>query len=72
MVVATALTACGIETCVNTFSCYINNFFVATALTACGIETLDAAFFTKVRNCVATALTACGIETGLLQSQRLS
>ena len=38
---------------------------VATALTACGIETLDAAFFTKVRNCVATALTACGIETAL-------
>ena len=61
--VATALTACGIET--EALAFVINNrILVATALTACGIETLYIVDTTiaKSKN-VATALTACGIET---------
>ena len=37
--VATALTACGIETLSTNPNNADNNAFVATALTACGIET---------------------------------
>ena len=61
IVVATVLTACGIETAVlDTINEQMDS--VATVLTACGIETN--------KNCinltmilVATVLTACGIET---------
>ena len=61
--VATALTACGIET----FWVWQYDtvpLFVATALTACGIETGQNSE-TRGSNsiAVATALTACGIET---------
>ena len=39
--VATALTACGIETTVSIGGKIISGYEVATALTACGIETLS-------------------------------
>ena len=61
--VATALTACGIETLTNAGD-IIWCINVATALTACGIETsLHDAIATDSYSIVATALTACGIET---------
>ena len=59
--VATVLTACGIETEV-----YADSFataYVATVLTACGIETLERSSDSN-SSFVATVLTACGIETG--------
>ena len=47
--VATALTACGIETFA--FNCFPKKIFeVATALTACGIETAVNTLATKVFN----------------------
>ena len=61
--VATVLTACGIETEVEDINILGN--IVATVLTACGIETFSyIAFTTSVQHSsVATVLTACGIET---------
>ena len=62
-IVATVLTACGIETrptslVVESIKC------VATVLTACGIETdWIAASIHSFFSSVATVLTACGIET---------
>ena len=62
--VATALTACGIETSSSGALGTENLHAVATALTACGIETLATPLLPEARtNKVATALTACGIET---------
>ena len=61
--VATALTACGIET-LRHYSPYRHKIDVATALTACGIETRKPILHHYLLClCVATALTACGIET---------
>ena len=62
--VATVLTACGIETDIER-EVIAPDFPVATVLTACGIETcheshlLPSSYFRPV----ATVLTACGIET---------
>ena len=70
--VATALTACGIETqyyihISTTYHMYY--WIVATALTACGIETHSITSHYLARKLfVATALTACGIETAELYS----
>ena len=64
--VATALTACGIET--QHTHHLSTELYVATALTACGIETFK--YIKKhIGLKVATALTACGIET--IQRQRV-
>ena len=61
--VATALTACGIETDNRRFE-VVGNDLVATALTACGIETYNSQICLRIiLPIVATALTACGIET---------
>ena len=62
--VATALTACGIETAEVAMGA--TAVIVATALTACGIETPIGGFYMKTFKAVATALTACGIETKTL------
>ena len=63
MQVATALTACGIET--RLLHHMVKNLIVvATALTACGIETSRNLSYV-VKAYVATALTACGIETSI-------
>ena len=61
--VATVLTACGIET--SSFSTLSSVLMmVATVLTACGIETIQNGFCYKAISVhVATVLTACGIET---------
>ena len=60
-VVATVLTACGIETKQQFYD--VKSFYlVATVLTACGIETYNAVNGFTSSN-VATVLTACGIET---------
>ena len=62
-VVATVLTACGIETLAQ-HTCEIFSRTVATVLTACGIETLEMAYIDEAGILsVATVLTACGIET---------
>ena len=62
-IVATVLTACGIETEHFVQSLYDVFGKVATVLTACGIET-DKEHITDYLIClVATVLTACGIET---------
>ena len=61
--VATALTACGIETWHHWPIINNNTNTVATALTACGIETVYPWCSLRTSNIVATALTACGIET---------
>ena len=62
--VATARTACGIETLLLRFCKTVDAQLVATARTACGIETSirDLLVYTKSSS-VATARTACGIET---------
>ena len=60
--VATALTACGIETRLLSIL-NSNGSSVATALTACGIETVLTHHIIQGLYSVATALTACGIET---------
>ena len=61
--VATALTACGIET-PKVSGAPSNSSTVATALTACGIETHERFRQLGIFSCkVATVLTACGIET---------
>ena len=61
MIVATALTACGIETArVHTQT--TSDFYVATVLTACGIETLNHIRKVCERFRVATVLTACGMR----------
>ena len=67
--VATALTACGIET--QHTHHLSTELYVATALTACGIETRDQSTIVRPKHHheVATALTACGIET--IQRQRV-
>ena len=61
--VATVLTACGIETWI---PCDARaDTIVATVLTACGIETIQKTQLIQIRIYqVATVLTACGIETG--------
>ena len=59
--VATAPTACGIET-LGLLALFVPFLLVATAPTACGIETSRAASYTLTLS-VATAPTACGIET---------
>ena len=61
--VATVLTACGIETVIESGR-MIPRLTVATVLTACGIETLLRSSI-QCSNLfrVATVLTACGIET---------
>ena len=64
MLVATALTACGIETKPPSISS--TEPLVATALTACGIETYNNPHKWFRYGDVATALTACGIETTLM------
>ena len=62
--VATALTACGIETPAKPVDIASLLTIVATALTACGIETICSRYiFRRHLHKVATALTACGIET---------
>ena len=64
--VATVLTACGIETIDRTV--FFATVSVATVLTACGIETRAKIFATTAeRRSVATVLTACGIETHALK-----
>ena len=61
--VATAPTACGIETREAGVFAPETECWVATAPTACGIETYyDEIVFFKIY-LVATAPTACGIET---------
>ena len=60
-IVATVLTACGIETDCRSEPRQVR-FRVATVLTACGIETI-LAFNISPADEVATVLTACGIET---------
>ena len=62
--VATVLTACGIETHVQMqYHIHFDGYQVATVLTACGIETnLMQLLLLWIGN-VATVLTACGIET---------
>ena len=61
--VATALTACGIETSAARDQ-KPDIFLVATALTACGIETMSLVGSRSLFSwSVATALTVCGIET---------
>ena len=60
--VATVLTACGIETVLTDDIVILT--IVATVLTACGIETYEKLL--QIDFCshnVATVLTACGIET---------
>ena len=62
--VATVLTACGIETSLELISSFSPAGIVATVLTACGIETLLKVLALMLRLYqVATVLTACGIET---------
>ena len=63
MIVATVLTACGIETCLIRLYCRKTLIRVATVLTACGIETSRNQGGRGLRRRVATVLTACGIET---------
>jgi len=69
-IVATVLTACGIETglCYDFLS---RSFLVATVLTACGIETpkRNSINIFRISYLVATVLTACGIETHVHQSR---
>ncbi len=61
VIVATVLTACGIETIKGIrFDWYT---IVATVLTACGIETDSKELTVNLWHGVATVLTACGIET---------
>ena len=62
MLVATVLTACGIETYLKYTTA--NGLAVATVLTACGIETKSSINSRQIKSdFVATVLTACGIET---------
>ena len=61
-IVATVLTACGIETRRLLLVLYVFKL-VATVLTACGIETSSWMSSTTKWRWVATVLTACGIET---------
>ena len=63
MLVATVLTACGIETVgAKDIGSYVSK--VATVLTACGIEThMECKAPMHMKWLVATVLTACGIET---------
>ena len=61
--VATVLTACGIETFTSIIQGGLSNVFVATVLTACGIETSSISTTDSLHFPVATVLTACGIET---------
>ena len=61
--VATVLTACGIETCKLHSLIISYSTEVATVLTACGIETRRYYHGTIKDLRVATVLTACGIET---------
>ena len=63
LLVATVLTACGIETCGIFFVTHEHVLRVATVLTACGIETEVKENKRKASVLVATVLTACGIET---------
>ena len=69
--VATVLTACGIET--PTISRTREDLLtVATVLTACGIETAKRWSIGHDLHHVATVLTACGIETELVQKMLLT
>ena len=63
-IVATVLTACGIETPQALGEQLHSYIRVATVLTACGIETLQNMVNPYQTYLVATVLTACGIETG--------
>ena len=47
MIVATALTACGIET-YDDYVLGVEVSLVATALTACGIETIEASYISSL------------------------
>ena len=63
-VVATVLTACGIETAPMQLQLlHFESHTVATVLTACGIETKRSYIPSHDQSWVATVLTACGIET---------
>ena len=63
--VATVLTACGIETAQIKKGEKNETSKVATVLTACGIETNAKAGVVAEFLKVATVLTACGIETAI-------
>ena len=67
--VATAPTACGIETAGITIRHTKVSFLVATAPTACGIETNIFERHDNHASLVATAPTACGIETSEVVKQ---
>ena len=66
--VATVLTACGIET--KWWQRFNMDTLVATVLTACGIETPIIFLFTFHDFIVATVLTACGIETDVVITEQ--
>ena len=68
VLVATVLTACGIETWSQTAS-YRWKYPVATVLTACGIETMVFFLLFRSSSMVATVLTACGIETEAIKNE---
>ena len=59
--VATALTACGIETKHSGRAPVAGRYLVATALTACGIETIEDNYYVQVLTlrCNSTYLAVC-------------